>query len=80
MASTSEIYSKNFDNNTPLEVNIPPAPLSGVKTEADTGSNLTTCTTQASRQVSSIYKHTRTAIKEEKARTKKRYFCKYYPP
>jgi len=36
MASTSETYSINLNNN-PLEVNIPPTPLSGVETEADTG-------------------------------------------
>ena len=76
MASTSETYSINLDNN-PLEVNIPSTPLSGVKTEANTGLILTT---QTLRQVSSIYKHTRTATKEEKARTKKRYFYKYCPP
>jgi len=35
MASTSETYSINLNNN-PLKVNIPPTPLSGVKTEADT--------------------------------------------
>ena len=40
IASTSETYSINLNNN-PLEVNIPPTPLSGVETEADTGLILT---------------------------------------
>jgi len=76
MASTSETHSTNLNNN-PLEVNIPPTPLSGVKTEANTSSILTT---QTLRQVSSIYKYTCIVIKEEKARIKKRYFYKYCPP
>jgi hypothetical protein len=80
MANTSETYSENFDDNNSSEVGTLSALLSGVETEADTGSIPTTYTTQTSRQVSSIHKHTRTATKEEKAHTKKRYFCKYCPP
>jgi hypothetical protein len=79
MASTSEIHSENFEDNNSFEVDTLLAHLSGVKTKADTGSILTTNTTQI-RQVSTIHKHTRTATKEEKVLTKKRYFCKYYPP
>jgi len=80
MASTSEIHPKNFNDNNSFKVNILSALLSGVKTKANTGLIPTTYTTQISRQVSLIYKHTYTAIKEEKAYTKKRYFCKYCPP
>ena len=77
MANTSETHSKN---NNPFKVNTLSALLSGVETEANTGSILTTRTTQTLRQLSSIYKYTCTAIKEEKDYIKKRYFCKYYPP
>ena len=77
MANTSETHSKN---NNPFEVNTLSARLSGVETGANTGSIPTTCTTQTSRQLSLIYKHTCTATKEEKYYIKKRYFCKYYPP
>ena len=76
MASTSEIHSENFEDNNSFEVDTLSAHLSGVETEADAGSIPTT----DSRQVSSIHKHTRTATKEEKVHTKKRYFCKYCPP
>jgi hypothetical protein len=74
MASTSETYPKNFDDNNSFKVDTLSTLLSGVKTKADTN------TTQISRQVSLIHKYTHTAIKEEKAHTKKRYFCKYCPP
>ena len=77
MANTSETYS---ENNNPFEVNTLSALLSGVETEADTGSIPTTRTTQTLRQLSPIHKHTCTATKEEKDHTKKRYFCKYCPP
>jgi len=77
MANTSKTHSKN---NNPFKVNILSALLSGVETEADTSSILTTYIIQTSRQLSLIYKHTRTATKEEKDYIKKRYFCKYYPP
>jgi hypothetical protein len=80
MVSTSEIYFENFNDNNSFEDDTLSAPLSGVETEADTGSIPTTRTTQTLRQVSSIHKHTRTATKEEKAYTKKRYFYKYCPP
>ena len=79
MASTSEIHSENFEDNNSFEVDTLSAHLSGVETEADTGSIPTTSITQI-RQISSIHKHTRTATKEEKALTKKHYFCKYCPP
>ena len=42
MANTSEIYSKYFNNNNSSKVNILSALLSGVKTEADISSILTT--------------------------------------
>jgi len=80
MASASEIHPKNFDDNNSFKVNILSALLSGVKTKADTGLIPTTYITQISRQVSLIYKYTRTVIKEKKAYIKKRYFCKYCPP
>jgi hypothetical protein len=80
MASTSETYSENFNDNNSFKVDILSAPLSGTETEANTGLILTTYTTQTLRQVSLIYKYTRTAIKEEKVYTKKRYFCNYCPP
>ena len=80
MASTSGIHSKNFDDNNSFEVDTLSALLSGGETEADTGSIPTTCTTQTSRQLSLIHKHTCTATKEEKTQTKKRYFYKYCPP
>ena len=76
MANTSETHSKN---NNPFKVNTLSALLSGVETEADTGLILTTCTTQTSRQLSLIYKHTCIVTKEEKDYIKKRYFCKYCP-
>ena len=76
MASTSEIHPKNFDDNNSSKVDILSAILSGV----NTGLIPTTYTTQTLRQVSLIYKYTRTAIKEEKALIKKRYFYKYCPP
>jgi len=37
MANTSEIYSKNFDDNNSFKVNTLSTLLSGVKTEANTG-------------------------------------------
>jgi hypothetical protein len=80
MASTSETYSKSIDDNNSFKVDTLSTLLSGVKTKANTGSILTTYTTQTLKQVSLIYKYTYTAIKEEKAYTKKRYFCKYCPP
>ena len=80
MASTSEIHPKNFDDNNSSNIDTLSALLSGVKTKANTSLIPTTYTTQILRQVSSIHKHTHTAIKEEKAYTKKRYFYKYYPP
>jgi len=43
MASTSEIHSKNFNNNNSFKVDILSALLSGVKTEANTGLIPTTC-------------------------------------
>jgi hypothetical protein len=82
MAGTSEIHSENFDDSTlsALLGSVKTEAETEANTEADTGSIPTTCTTQASRQVSSIRKHTHTATEEEKAYTKKRYFCKYCPP
>lgn len=80
MATTSEIHSENFDDNNSLEVDTLSALLSSIETKADTGSIPTTHTTQTSKQISSIHKHTHTATKEEKAHTKKCYFCKYCPP
>ena len=80
MASASKIHPENFDDNNSFKVDALSALLSGVETKADTGLTPTTCTTQILRQVSLIYKYTRTAIKEEKAYTKKRYFYKYCPP
>ena len=80
MANTSEIHPKNFDDNNSFKVNILSALLSGVKTKANTSSIPITYTTQILRQISLIYKYTYTVIKEEKAHTKKCYFCKYYPP
>lgn len=80
MAANSENLSENFDGNDSFEVSTSSALLSAVQTEADDGSFSTTRTTQTSRKVSSIHKYTRTATKEEKDRTKKRYFCKYCPP
>ena len=46
MASTSEIYPKNFDDNNSFKVDIFSALLSGVKTKADTSLILTTYITQ----------------------------------
>jgi len=80
IASTSEIYPKNFDDNNSFNVDILSTLLSGVKTKANTGLIPTTYTTQILRQVSLIYKYTYMAIKEEKAYIKKRYFYKYCPP
>ena len=77
MANTNEIYPKNFNNNNSFKVNTLSALLSGVKTKTNTNSILITCIIQILRQVFSIYKHTCTAIKEEKAYIKKHYFCKY---
>ena len=80
MANASKTYSKNFNDNNFSKVGTLSALLSGVKTEANTGLIPTTYITQTLRQVSLIYKYTYTVIKEEKAYTKKRYFCKYCPP
>ena len=66
MASTSEIHPKNLDDNNSFKVNTLSALLSGVKTKADTGLILTTYITQILRQVSLIYKHTRTATKKKR--------------
>jgi hypothetical protein len=44
MASTSEIHSKNFDDNNSFKVDTLSALLSGVKTKADTSLILTTYT------------------------------------
>jgi hypothetical protein len=75
MANTSEIFS-----DVSSEVDACSALLSAVEIEADVGSVVTSRTTQTSRLTSSIHKHCRTTIKEEKERTKKAYFCKYCPP
>ena len=80
MASTSEIHPKNLNDNNSFKVDTLSALLSGVKTKANTGLIPTTYTIQILRQVSLIYKYTYTAIKEEKAHIKKRYFYKYCPP
>ena len=80
MASTSNTYSENFNDNNSFKVNTLSTPLSGAKTKADTGLILTTYITQTSRQVSLIYKYTYTAIKEKKVHTKKHYFYNYCPP
>jgi len=80
MASTSEIYPKNLNDNNSFKVNTLSALLSGIKTKANTSLIPTTYIIQILRQVSLIYKHTYTATKEEKAYIKKRYFCKYCPP
>ena len=80
MASTSKIYSKNFNNNNSLKVNILSTFLGSVKTKANTSLIPTTYITQTLRQVSLIYKHTYIVIKEEKSCIKKCYFYKYYPP
>ena len=75
MASTSKTYSENFDNNNSFEVDTLSAYLSSVKTKADADS-----IPNSLRQFSSIYEHTCIATKEEKAYTKKRYFCRYCSP
>ena len=80
MANINKIYPKNFDNNNSFKINTLSALLSGIKTKTDTSSIPITCTTQISRQVSLIYKHTHTVIKEEKAHIKKHYFYKYCSP
>ena len=80
MANTNEIYPKNFDDNNSFKVNTLSALLSGVKTKINTSLIPITCIIQILRQVSLIYKHTHTAIKEEKAHIKKHYFYKYCPP
>jgi len=80
MASTSKIHPKNLNDNNSFKVNILSTLLSSVKTKANTSLIPTTYITQILRQVSLIYKHTYTVIKEEKAYIKKRYFYKYYPP
>jgi len=49
MASTSEIYSKNFNDNNSFKVGILSALLGGVKTKANTGLILTTYITQTLR-------------------------------
>jgi hypothetical protein len=43
IASTSKIHSENFDNNNSFEVDIFPALLSSIETEANAGSISTTC-------------------------------------
>ena len=43
MASTSKIYSENFNNNNFFKVNILSALLSGVKIKTNIGLILTTC-------------------------------------
>ena len=45
MASTSKTYSENFDDNNSFKVDILSTPLSGAKTEANTGLILATYTT-----------------------------------
>ena len=77
MASTDEIYPENFDDNNSFKVDTLSTLLSGVKTKININSILITYITQISRQVSLIHKYTHMATKEEKAHTKKRYFCKY---
>ena len=49
MASTSKIYSKNFNNNNSFKVNTLSALLSDVKTKANTSLILTTYITQTLR-------------------------------
>ena len=44
MASTSEIYPKNFNNNNSFKIDTLSALLSGVKTKANTSSIPTTYT------------------------------------
>jgi hypothetical protein len=80
MASTNEIHPENFNNDNSFKVDTLSALLSSVETKANTGLILVISMTQILKQVSLIHKHTRIVIKEEKAHTKKCYFCKYYPP
>ena len=73
MASTSEIHSKNFDNNNSFKVNTLSTCLSSIKTKANTNLILNTL-----RQFSLIYKHTYIATREDKTYIKKCYFYRYY--
>ena len=77
MANTSENFS-----DVSSEVDTCSARLSSVETNVNAGSVSvsTSHTSQTSNLTSSIHKHCRTATKEEKQRTKKKYFCKYCPP
>jgi hypothetical protein len=72
MANSGEIVSSEVDTTSTF--------LSAVETEPDTALVSVNRTTQTSRLVSSIHKHCRTATTEEKKRTKKIYFYKYYSP
>jgi hypothetical protein len=73
MANTSKTFFDSFDSNASSEVDT-------VETKANASLVRTSCTTQTSRLTSLIYKHCYIATKEEKNRTKKTYFCRYYPP
>ncbi len=79
MATTSEIHSKNFNDNNSFRVNTLSTLLSGIETKANINLIPTIYITQALRQVSLIYKYIYIAIKEGKAYIKKCYFYKYYP-
>jgi hypothetical protein len=69
MTDYTEILSEKLDDNTSFS--------SAIGAEADAVSIATSHTTQPSRQISSIHKHCRPTTKEERAQTKKNYFCKY---
>jgi hypothetical protein len=80
MADCSETLSDNFNDNDSSEINTPSVLLSAISTEANVGSISTSYSTPILRLSSSIHKHCRTTMKEEKIRTKKHYFCKYCSP
>ncbi len=75
--ASSNLQSDDLDSKILFENNISSTALLSAETEANIGLVLTRHTT--TKQSSLIHKYTHTVTAEEKACTKKSYFCRYYP-
>ena len=75
MANQSDILSNKFESNLSFKVN------TNFSANTNTDSILTSYTkVGASKTISLIYKYTHLVTEADKARTKKKYLCRYCPP
>ena len=75
--ASNNLQSNDLNSNISFENDVSSTALLSTETKADVGSVSTRHIT--TKQSSSIHKHTHTATAEEKACTKKSYFCQYCP-